>query len=298
MITTTPSFDSFFQGQAREYLLRAIDLALVEDGQDLTSLGLFPPYERLDARVVAKEDTLVVGLPLIALVLERCAELFPEYGAVADCETILRAPEASRVQRYTEVAAMFGPAALLLKAERVALNFIAHLSGVANLTARYVAALEGAKTKLLDTRKTLPGLRYPEKYAVRCGGGMNHRLDLAAMLMLKDNHIDRAGSITAAVTLLRAAYADCPAIEVECRTLDDVREAVACTVERIMLDNMSAATILEALTFVPESIETEISGSVSLDTLPALGRLGADFISVGRITHSAPAADFSMLISR
>ncbi|MDL2317161.1 carboxylating nicotinate-nucleotide diphosphorylase, partial [Desulfovibrio sp. OttesenSCG-928-A18] len=229
------------------------------------------------------------------------------------------APEGSLIPRASPVARMEGSARILLRAERVILNFITHLSGVANLVRRYVKALEGSATRLLDTRKTLPGLRYPEKYAVLVGGGCNHRKDLGELLMLKDNHIDAAGGIAPAVQRLRAAYGDSLPIEVECRTIDEVRAAVSCAVERIMLDNMTPVAqkdaggrvifdpagqdaLLRALALVPPSIEVEISGGVNLENIGALARLPSqrqpDFISVGRLTHSAPAADFSMRISR
>ena len=197
---------------------------------------------------------------------------------------------------------MEGPAIVLLKAERVILNFITHLSGIANLTARYVRELEGTGVRLLDTRKTTPCLRWPEKYAVQAGGGCNHRKNLVEMLMLKDNHIDAAGSMTKAVELLRGRYNPCPPIEVECRNLDEISEAVACRVDRIMLDNMTPDMLPEALEMIPSFIETEISGGVSLDTIRAYATVSTvrkpDFISVGRITHSAVTADLSMRIAK
>lgn len=147
----------------------------------------------------------------------------------------------------------------------------------------------------------MPGLRYPDKYAVLCGGGHNHRRNLAEMLMLKDNHIDAAGSMTKAVELLRGRYNPCPPIEVECRNLDEISEAVACRVDRIMLDNMTPDMLPEALEMIPSFIETEISGGVSLDTIRAYATVSTvrkpDFISVGRITHSAVTADLSMRIA-
>jgi nicotinate-nucleotide pyrophosphorylase (carboxylating) len=184
------------------------------------------------------------------------------------------------------------------------LNFITHISGIANLTARYVKELEGSGTRLLDTRKTLPGLRYPEKYGVLVGGGVNHRFSLEDMLMLKDNHIDAAGGITPAVARLRETCANELPIEVECRGLEEVREAVACGVRRVMLDNMTGngdgSDLVQALALIPEHIEVEISGGVSLENIAALAvpdlPRKPDFISVGRLTHSAPAADFSMRI--
>ena len=167
---------------------------------------------------------------------------------------------------------------------------------------RYAEKLEGTGVRLLDTRKTMPGLRYPDKYAVLCGGGHNHRRNLAEMLMLKDNHIDAAGSMTKAVELLRGRYNPCPPIEVECRNHDEISEAVACRVDRIMLDNMTPDMLPEALEMIPSSIETEISGGVSLDTIRAYATVSTvrkpDFISVGRITHSAVTADLSMRIAK
>lgn len=292
---TPDLFTTFFQGPARDFLLRAVDLALDEDGPDLTSRAVFSSTDRLTARIVAKEDTLVAGLPMAALVFERM-------GILDACRLDLRVRDGDRIPCGTVAALLHGPAKGLLKAERVILNFLCHLSGIANLTAAYVAALSGGKTRLLDTRKTLPGLRYPEKYAVRIGGGCNHRRDLAEMLMLKDNHLDRAGGILPAVDALRRAFPpfphdSMPPLEIECRTLDEVRQAVLQNPQRIMLDNMSPEAITQALALIPASIESEISGNVSLATLPALARLGADFISVGRITHSAPTADFSMQLA-
>ncbi|MGE4299347.1 MAG: carboxylating nicotinate-nucleotide diphosphorylase [Desulfovibrionaceae bacterium] len=303
MLHTT--FDDFFQLKARKYLIGAISLALEEDGHDLTSLGIFNLEETLHARIIAKEDTLVAGLPVIPLVLERCApkgsfsyEILAEEGSRVTPDPG-HPPDypPSYPPNYPVVATMSGPAAALLKAERVILNFVTHLSGIANLTSRYVAAMGDTRTRLLDTRKTLPCLRYPEKYAVLVGGGCNHRLNLEEMLMPKDNHVDRAGGITPTVTALRKAYTPCPPIEVECRTLADVDEAVACGVNRIMLDNMDLDTMRQALARIPESIESEVSGGVTLETIAAIAAIGPDFISVGRITHSAPAADFSMRVS-
>jgi nicotinate-nucleotide pyrophosphorylase (carboxylating) len=151
---------------------------------------------------------------------------------------------------------------------------------------------------VLDTRKTTPGQRYLEKYAVRMGGGHNHRANLEEMLMLKDNHIDQAGSITAAVCALRKAYDVCPPLEVECRTLEHVREAVSLSPQRIMLDNMPVGTAAEALRLIPPHIESEISGNVTLATIRALAELRPTFISTGAITHSATVADFSMRLTQ
>jgi nicotinate-nucleotide pyrophosphorylase (carboxylating) len=290
---TDPRFSHFFQGKALDFLVRAIDFALEEDGPDLTSMAVFTPADRLAASIVAKEDTLVAGLPIARLVIERM-------GEAAGCDISLHAFDGDRVADRTVVASLVGPAVTLLKAERIILNFLCHLSGIANMVSRAVTALAGTKTRLLDTRKTLPGLRYPEKYAVLIGGGVNHRKDLAEMLMLKDNHIDRAGGIPQAMAALRNAYRNTldqmPPVEIECRTLAEVEQAVAEAPRRIMLDNMDRETMRLALALVPEGIQTEVSGGVDLDALAGIGALGPDFVSVGRITHSAKSADFSMLL--
>lgn len=286
-----PLFDKYFTSQALCFVDRSIQLALDEDGAELTSQAVFAADASMQATIIAKQESLVAGLPLIGRILQ----LHGHGGEVR-----LLVDEGSLVAAGTEVAHLTGPTPTLLKIERIALNFICHLSGIANLTRHYVQQLEGTGVTLLDTRKTLPALRWPEKYAVCIGGGANHRRNLEEMLMLKDNHIDAAGSIQAAVQCLRERYgATCPPIEVECRTLDDVREAVACKVERIMMDNMDMPRLAAALALVPPAIETEISGGVNSDNIRQLALTGtrrADFISVGRLTHSAPAADFSMNI--
>ncbi len=287
MITGADTFHSFFQGRALSFLQRVIDLALEEDGEDLTSNALFPENAVLTARIKAKQDTIVVGLPLIPMILARWpASVRQEYPVA----------EGACVGKNTYVVFLNGSARTVLKAERVILNFLARLSGIANLTRQFCTRLAGTGVVLLDTRKTTPGLRYPEKYAVLMAGGRNHRLDLTRMLMLKDNHIDRAGGVEPAVQALRRAYAPCPPIEVECRTLDEVRQAVAAGVQRIMLDNMDEARVAQALAMIPQGIESEISGGVSLDSVAQLAKLRPTFISAGALTHSAVAADFSMSI--
>lgn len=283
-------------GGGAGYARRLVRLALDEDGPDLTALGIFPPDDEARARIVAKQSTLVAGLPLISLVL---AELGVDRPS-AHWKALI--PEGGRAEPGETVARLWGNTAILLKAERVILNVVTHLSGVANLTRLYADELEGTGVRLLDTRKTLPGQRHLEKYAVRMGGGCNHRMNLAEMLMVKDNHIAAAGSISAAVAALRGRYSPCPSIEVECRDAAEVREAVACRPERILLDNMPGALLAEALPLIPPGIEAEISGGVELSTIRSLALASSvrppDFISVGRITHSAPVADFSMRMER
>lgn len=283
-----------FSETACAFAVRLIRMALDEDGPDLTSIGIFPPKEEASAYIVAKQRTLVAGLPLVSLVLA-VAGMQPDAwhaevkdGDIVECGTV--------------VAHLHGRTVQLLKAERIILNLMTHLSGVANLTREYVLRLEGTGVRLLDTRKTLPGQRYLEKYAVRVAGGYNHRMNLGDMLMIKDNHIDAAGSIAGAVKALRKCYTPCPPIEVECRNKAEVLEAVQCCPERILLDNMDALQLAEVLPLIPRTIEAEISGGVTLENIRRLALAcrtrPADFISVGRITHSAPSSDFSMKMER
>lgn len=289
------AFTDFFSSMAHRHLIRAIKDALQEDGPDLTTNAVFSREDTLSAVIVAKQETLVAGIHILPLVLEETAAMEPGEWT-ASC----KAEDGQLLSPGDVAATMEGSARVLLRAERVMLNFLTHLSGIANLTRLYADALEGTGVKLLDTRKTLPGLRYPEKYAVLVGGGCNHRKNLGEMLMLKDNHIDAAGGIARAVQCLREAYNPTPPIEVECRTLEEVREAVDTNVTRIMLDNMGPKVMQEALTMVPPSIEVEVSGGVTLESIRELACVSdvrrPDFISVGRLTHSAPVADFSMRI--
>ncbi len=287
-------FHDYFTEISLQYVNKCIALALEEDGPDLTAQGIFAQQHTVRAYIVAKEDTFVAGLPLIPLI-------FAEYGAQGGGSCFWQAcvTEGAFVSKGTEIVRVHGASIDILKLERVILNFISHLSGIANLTQVYVKALEGTGVRLLDTRKTLPGLRWLEKYAVRIGGGYNHRRDLTELLMLKDNHIDASGSITKAVETLRATYNPCPPIEVECRHADEVREAVTAKADRIMLDNMGVEGLSQCLPLIPKHIEAEISGGVNLENIRELAlsahdTRAADFISVGRLTHSAPCADFSM----
>ncbi len=290
-------FQESFTAEGLEHLKSAITLALQEDGPDLTAQGIFAQSDNIKATIWAKQDSLVTALPFIPIIFE----VHKDLGG-GSCTLQALVAEASFVTNGTALAHVEGPAKDILKLERIILNFMTHLSGISNITHKYVQALEGTGVKLLDTRKTLPGLRWPEKYAVRVGGGYNHRRNLTEMLMLKDNHIDAAGSIVEAVKKLRDCYNPCPPIEVECRNLEDVCAAVEAKAERIMLDNMDVPTLKTCLPHIPPSFEAEISGNVCLENIRELALADgvsrrADFISVGRLTHSAPAADFSMRIA-
>lgn len=190
------------------------------------------------------------------------------------------------------VGTLSGNLVQILKAERVALNFIGHLSGVATLTRCFVAKTVGTRCKILDTRKTLPGLRIFEKQAVVHGGGENHRMNLSDAILIKENHIRMMGGIRKAVNSIRSRSA--LPIEVEVTNLDEVKESLALKVDRLLLDNMSAEEIKKALEFVPSSVKTEASGNMTLDRISEVAATGVDYISVGALTHSAPTADFSL----
>lgn len=284
----TTLFDTFFQGQAKEFLIQAIDLALAEDGPDLTSMALFKEQDLGTAKIMAKEQGIIAGLPIIPLIFSRLDHL--------QTKVELLTQDGKEVHPGQTIAQIKGPVLSILKAERVILNFLTHLSGIATLTRSFVQEMQPSRTTLLDTRKTLPGLRHVEKYAVRIGGGHNHRLNLSELLMLKDNHIDQAGSITAAVHKLKKTYTPCPPIEVECRDLEEVQEASRLDIKRIMLDNMSPEQIQKALKIIPQDIETEISGGINLKNIKKFASLGADFISVGCLTNSAKNLDLSLYI--
>jgi nicotinate-nucleotide pyrophosphorylase (carboxylating) len=282
-----PLFAGFFKGDALGFLHRAIDLSLEEDGEDLTSNAVFADDDKAAAVIVTRQDCVMAGLPLVDQVLGRLP---------GPWTTTFLVSEGDFLSAGTEAAIIRGSTRKLLKAERIILNLLSRLSGVATLTGRFCRKLTGTGVRLLDTRKTTPGLRYPEKYAVLVGGGENHRLNLESMLMLKDNHIDQCGSIKDAVVSLKRAYDPCPPIEVECRNLSDVREAVLAGVQRIMLDNMDILEMKKALLMIPEGVESEISGRVDLDNIQMLASLKPTYISSGSLTHSAGPIDLSMKI--
>ncbi len=267
-----------------------IELAIAEDigPGDATSEAVLPAGLELHACIVAKEAGVVAGLPVAEAVFSRVSPALRFTARVRD---------GSRVEPGDLVAEVTGPARGMLAAERIALNFLQRLSGIATLTRAFVDAVAGTNAAILDTRKTHPGYRVLEKYAVRMGGGRNHRMSLYDMMMLKDNHIDAAGSITLAVERARAGFPDLP-IEVEVRNLDELRETLPLDVARIMLDNMSLAQMREAVEIAARRTPLEASGNVDLETVAAIGATGVDYISVGALTHSAPALDLSMKVGR
>ena len=273
----------------RECLRKIVRLALAEDRVDcdVTTDSLREYDGPAAARVIAKAAGVISGL-----------EAFVETFRMIDDAVVCRIHRAdgSVVRPGEVVAEIEGKQSSILKAERTALNFLQHLSGVATLTRRFVERIKPSPTILLDTRKTTPGLRYLEKKAVRDGNGSNHRLNLEQMALIKDNHIVMAGSIAAAVGAVRMKHPG-KKIEVEVRTLDELGQALAIGVEMIMLDNFDFAMIGKAVVMAGKKAKLEISGNVDLDHVGALAHSGVDFISVGALTHSAPALDISLKIS-
>ena len=250
---------------------------------DLTTdlLGLPPKQGR--ARLLAKQDLVLSG----ANPFEQVIELM-EPGA----QLTWHFEDGNSVYKSQIVCTIMGDLVQILKAERVALNFVMHLSGIATYTRKFVEQAAGTSTKILDTRKTTPGYRELEKQAVVHGGGFNHRLNLSDAILIKDNHIHIAGGITNAVNRIRQ-NSDLP-IEIETRTLQEVQEAVKLPVQRLLLDNMNNEMLIEALKLIPSHIATEASGNMTMDRIKDVAKTGVNFISVGALTHSAPSADLSL----
>jgi nicotinate-nucleotide pyrophosphorylase (carboxylating) len=266
-----------------------IRLAIEEDlagGVDATSVATIPPGHRSTGAFVARADGVVCGVPVARRVLEAVAgEARIDVGATA--------PAGARVRPGEAVLRVAGPTIVLLTAERTALNFLCHLSGVATLTRRWVEAIAGTGAAVRDTRKTTPGMRALEKWAVRCGGGTNHRMSLSDEALIKDNHILAAGGVTAAIEAVRARFPGLPC-EVECDTLAQVAEAAAADAEMILLDNMGVDELREAVRVVAGRCRTEASGGLTLATAREVAATGVDFLAVGAITHSAPVLDIGL----
>jgi len=264
---------------------RVIDAALAEDvgPGDVTSQAVIPADLKFQGVMAAREKMVVAGLPLVAEVFRR---------VVPEAQVTFQAVEGGTVEAGTVIALLDGPAAGLLTAERTALNLLQHLSGIATLTRRYADAIAESKAVLLDTRKTVPGLRQLAKYATKLGGAQNHRMGLYDGVLIKDNHIAVCGSIKDAVA--RAKAATTLPVEVECDRLDQVADAVAAGADIILLDNMTNAQLREAVGLIAGRAKTEASGGVTLETIAGIAATGVDFISVGRLTQSAPSVDIGL----
>ncbi len=266
-------------------MARCVASALAEDvgAGDITSAAVIPETARLAARMVAREPMVVAGLPVAAAVFHACD---------AAAELRANATDGDAVAAGTVLMHIEGRARGLLTAERTALNFLQHLSGIATLARAFVDRVAGTGARIRDTRKTIPLLRALGKYAAACGGAENHRMGLHDMVLIKDNHIAVRGSVAAAVAAARAAgHAD---IMVECDTLSQVEAALAAGATRLLLDNMDLPTLRRAVILVDGRAETEASGGVTLETVRAIAETGVDVISVGRLTQSAPAVDIGL----
>ncbi len=268
-------------------LARIVAAALAEDlpGGDVTARGTVPAGAEARAKIRAKQALVVCGG-------EAVREVFRQVDTAVRVE--VGVVDGTEVAPGTEVIQLAGNARALLAGERTALNFLQRMSGVATLTRAHVEAA-GPDLRICDTRKTMPGLRALDRYAVRCGGGKNHRNDLSSGVLIKENHIRVAGGVVAAVNGARAVAPHALKIECEVTTLDELHQALEAGADAVLLDNMDDATTAEAVRMVDGRALVEASGNITLDRLSTLARLGVDLVSIGALTHSAPAVDLSLL---
>ena len=265
----------------------AVTAAVAEDlpGEDVTSVATLDPALTAWADLVARADGVVAGLAVAELVFRTVVG--------PDVEVVRSAADGDRVTRGDVLLSVNGPVPALLTAERTALNFLCHLSGVATATSRWVDALAGTGARVRDTRKTTPGFRALEKYAVRCGGGLNHRATLSDQALVKDNHVLAAGGVVPAYRAVRERYPDLP-VQVEVTTLDQLRELLDVGAPEILLDNMSTGQMAEAVRVTAGRARLEASGGLTLERAREVASTGVDLIAVGAITHSAPVLDVAM----
>ena len=267
----------------------AVTRALAEDlgrAGDITSTATIPEDTRARAVVAARKAGVIAGLPLVAATFRKLAP---------DIEIAAKARDGDAVAAKTALMTVFGPARAVLAAERVALNYLGHLSGVATATHEFVRRAAGSRLRICCTRKTSPGLRALEKYAVRCGGGFNHRFGLDDAILIKDNHIAVAGGIRAVLERAAAVAGHLVKIEIEVDTLDQLREVLAVGIAHaVLLDNMDAATMRKAVEMVGGRFQLEASGSITLDSIAEIAKTGVDYASSGWITHSAPNLDVGL----
>lgn len=273
------------------YVDDIITHALKEDINyvDVASDYLIPEDQRDEAYFVAKADGVLCGLSVALRTFELLDDTF---------EAKIYKNDGDKIQKGDLIAEFSGKTVLLLKGERTALNLLQHMSGIATATAKAVELVKGTNAQITDTRKTLPGMRALQKYAVVCGGGKNHRFNLSDGAMLKDNHIDAGGGIPNAVVALRGKLGHMVKIEVETRNLEEVREAVAAGADIIMLDNMSNEMMREAVEIIAGRAKTEASGGITLETIADAAKTGVDIISLGALTHSVQAFDISMKMKK
>lgn len=271
------------QGIGAGYLQSLADATLIEDlggGIDVTSAATIPPGQRSALDLVARAAGTVAGLAVAATVLERSGEV----------EVELRADDGDRVAKGDVLLTAVGPTAVLLTAERSALNLLCHLSGVATVTSAWADTLAGTGARVRDTRKTTPGLRLLEKYAVRCGGGVNHRMYLSDAALVKDNHVVAAGGVAAAFEAVRSQFPGVP-VEVEVDSLEQLDEVLDAGADLVLLDNFTVDDMAEAVQRTGGRARLEASGGLTLETAAAVAATGVDYLAVGALTHSAPVLD-------
>ena len=271
----------------KKYYSKIIKNALKEDLNnrgDVTSKAIFKEEE---ARFIlkAKDNGILCG-----------SEIFSEvfYQVDKKVHVIFHYYDKDKISRGDIVAEIYGKVLSILQGERTAINFLSHLSGIATKTALFVKEAKG-KVRILDTRKTLPGYRMLHKYAVDCGNGENHRIGLYDMILIKDNHIDSAGGITNAVNKTRSMWGKKYKIEVETRNMEEIKEALVCNVDRIMLDNMTTDEMKKAVKLIDKNAEVEASGNVTIERIKEIAKTGVDFVSIGELTHTIKAFDFSLI---
>ena len=264
-----------------------IRLALEEDinSEDVTTNSVMPEYKKGEVQLICKEDGIIAGLPIFERVF---LLLDPRTKVTFDVK------DGDRVEKGRHLATVTGDIRVLLSGKRTALNYLQRMSGIATYTNTVVKLLEGTRTKLLDTRKTTPCMRIFEKYAVRVGGGNNHRYNLSDGILLKDNHIDAAGGVKEAIAAAKAYAPFVRRIEVETENLSMVREAVEAGADIIMLDNMTPGQMAEAVKLIDGRAETECSGNITRENIRAITETGVDYVSSGALTHSAPILDISL----
>jgi nicotinate-nucleotide pyrophosphorylase (carboxylating) len=278
-------------GLARSVVADVVARALAEDlgaAGDVTTTATIAAGTVASADLVPRQDGVVAGLPIAAYVFQTVSagRLQVEFGTA----------DGARVSRGEVLATVRGPVRDLLTAERTALNLLGHLSGIATLTRRWVDAVEGTGARIRDTRKTMPGLRALEKYAVRCGGGVNHRMSLSDAALVKDNHVAAAGGVVAAFTLVRAAYPGLP-LEVEVDTVAQAREVIEAGANLVLLDNMAPALMRAIVEYAAGRVQLEASGGLALANAREVAQTGVDYLAVGALTHSAPVLDIGLDIT-
>ena len=266
-----------------DYILNALKEDITSE--DVTTIAIMPEKKLGRVDLICKQDGIICGLE----VFERTFKLLDN-----GCQFVTKYRDGDKIKKGDHIGEVRGDIRVLLSGERVALNYLQRMSGIATYTSESVAILKGSKTKLLDTRKTTPNNRIFEKYAVKIGGGTNHRYNLSDGVLIKDNHIGAAGSIAKAVAMARDYAPFVRKIEVEVETLEQLQEALEAKADIIMLDNMDNATMKEAVAMIGDKAQSECSGNVTKERLMEIAEIGVDFVSSGAITYAAPILDFSM----